>query len=122
MNRLSVRDSLLTFASDDYTGLWVAAKLVRQEELDAPDDVVMAHTLDLLRELISEGLIELGQLSEKQGADHWSRSELPVDEAIDELREQWRELGRDPNPADFGWLTATSLGDEYVRTRFPRRK
>jgi hypothetical protein len=84
--------------------LWDAIRLVRRAHRDLTPKELKERTLDVLGELLREGLICAGF---PQGeplrfvATHKLASEI-----IQEIRQEWDALGREPTIGDVIWFTS----------------
>jgi hypothetical protein len=66
-------------------------------------DTVRKLSLEAIRELAEQGLIEIGDVNwEQECFDGW---EFPVERAIDRIEKEWLELGRDPDLGEICFLS-----------------
>lgn len=96
----------------DYTGLWKLPWHLRDIYHVENDKVVKKSSLALLRDLLVDGLVVVGDLDWDSGKlSAWN---LPVDEIISRIDLEWAELGRDPDLLEIAWVTTTEKGDRYL--------
>jgi hypothetical protein len=94
-----VGDSVSRELDDDYVGLWVVPRRIRRELESASDALVE----DLARAVLlglSRSAVRIGTLDEYSGGfTSW-----PSAEGVERALREWRELGRDPQIGEIGWL------------------
>jgi hypothetical protein len=78
-------------------------------------DWALARSLDprteilrVLRALLSQGLVEIGDVQKGAGFVPWG---LGVDEALARVVERWDRLSAEPNLGEVAWLSNTAEGD-----------
>lgn len=109
----AIQRDVLTQGLEDWVGLWVVARLVR-ELLPAPTaDEVRREAVQRLRPLIEGGYLEVGSLT-PNGFEAWRLQGAASVERIDGL---WQRLGRDPNLPDNVYLSNTARGDTLGRNQ-----
>jgi hypothetical protein len=79
----------------------------------ADDSNILKTTLDLVLPLLSEGAIIAGQFvpDDKFHASPWAGYEfyqwnMPPQEVIAKIEEEWTKVGRDPSGGEIVWFTA----------------
>ncbi len=88
---------------DDYVGLWKVPWHIRRAVPAASDDETREISAAVLEALIAQDAT-IGILDETTGSfDPWDR-----EAAVDIAMSAWRNLGRDPNIGEIGWLALTS--------------
>lgn len=85
---------------------------VRREFPEVPEAGIPRLAAEVIRELISEGLVEVGDVTQA-GFTAWVG---PVDASVGRIEAEWLALGRPPIPGDVCWLANTEIGDERTRT------
>jgi hypothetical protein len=78
-------------------------------------------SLQLLRELLGRGLMEVGAVTES-GFEPWR---VAVDRALERIESEWRSLPKGPDLGDICWLNLTEKGQtraEELRSRNSREK
>jgi hypothetical protein len=108
-----IRQELLAEGQDDYVGLWDVVWILRRTKPRLADDEIRGVALEVLRPLLSEGLMEPGRLQEKGGFLAWT---CTPEEALLRIDEEWRALGQDPNIGEVCWFSNTSAGDAAAGT------
>jgi hypothetical protein len=104
MNHIDIvpRD-FLAECQDDYVGLWSVLKRLRRAMPPQSFLEERNTTLGLLKQLLEDGKIMVGDLSEAKGFQEWS---LSPTEAIGRIADEWSKLGRDPTIGDIAWFTS----------------
>jgi hypothetical protein len=95
---------------DDYVDLCGLASIVQIETKLLGEERLRA-SLEVIRELLTSGLMVVGDLFES-GFVPWN---LAIPEALDRVEREWRALGREPNLWEICWFANTPLGNEKVR-------
>ena len=106
-----IKNVLLTECMVDYVGLWEAISHVEYGLSDASAQKVREVTMDLIGELMHEGLVKAGDLNEISGFVPWQHN---PEEALKRISDEWSALGHEPNLGDIVWLTTTEAGDAKV--------
>lgn len=103
------KDEIILRGLDDWVDLsefiWVV-----QSSTDArtPADVYEL-AIELLGELLSDGLIVVGTVTETEGFCPWP---LAKDEALQRVRRELAQLDQDLLPGEICWLSNTLAGDQ----------
>jgi len=108
-----IQRELLLEGLDDYVGLWEVARDLRRFLGELPPEKIRELAMMKLRPLLQEGLILPGFPAEGGEFAAW---DCDVDEAIDRINAEWRQLGRDPNVWEICWFKNTEKGDALART------
>ena len=99
----SVAITIYRELDDDYVGLWVLAWHVRRALPQVGDDDVRDISAAVLEALVGQDAA-LGTLDGATGFFYpWD-----ADAAVAVAMSAWRDLGRDPNIGEIGWLALTS--------------
>jgi len=102
MNGLeTAKREILAECDRDHVGLWWVIKLIRQESARTHGNE-QRETLDVLKGLLEEGLILVGQPTVEGDFLVWDTS--PID-SIEHMREEWNQLGREPRLGEVAWFT-----------------
>jgi hypothetical protein len=102
--RQLIRQHLLADCREDDVSLWEALQKARRAIPAATDDQIRQLSLDLIRELLEDGLIMAGvPKPDGQGFERW---DLSVPETMDRIAREMDELGHPPNIGDVVWFTA----------------
>lgn len=100
--------ALLQRGKADWLDLSEVAWVVASME-PPPSDVVLG-TLDVLRYLFTEGLMEPGDVSDG-GFFAW---DMPSDEALRRIEQQWRRIERLPQLGEICWIAITPVGSNWA--------
>ena len=98
------RKRIVTAAFEDWVSLAEAVGHVRDEHPNAPLGTVRARTIDLISEMVHEGIVEIGDLRPR-----FVRWELAPGQAIEALTRAW-DASADLSPGDVCWLALTREG------------
>jgi len=110
INRL--KEDLLEHCRLDYAGLWVFCSTVREDLGLEDDDEVQRISLALIRELLEERLVVVGDLNWDQGRFvPWPSEPRGT---LARIHREWNELGRDPDQLEICWIATTEEGDRWV--------
>lgn len=88
----------------DHVGLWEIISAVRLDlgAMNAVD--VRTATLHLVRRLLSEHGMQVGHPA--SDGRHFIPWELPPDQALSRIEQEWSALGREPNIGEVAWFTS----------------
>ena len=92
----------------DYVGLWEYASVVREAWGDMPLSQICDVVLGKVEPLLRNGLCVAGNLKEDGGFAEWDGG---VERALERMRGEWHQLGRDPHISDICWFMNTEAGD-----------
>lgn len=101
MDRL--KKQVLASCRVDWTGLWVLPHFLRDEVGIEDSETVRKLSLQAIRELAEQGIIEVGDVDWDQ--ERFQDWELPVDGALERIERAWLKLGRDPGMDEICWLS-----------------
>src|SRR5579875_2496778 len=91
---------------DDWTGFWEFLVVARGLWPGADQAVIRELVLGMIRELLEEDLIVIGELGGEGGDfDRW---ELSVAGAIGHVVREWAALGDEVGPGDVAWFTTAA--------------
>lgn len=111
--RSTVHDRILRHGADDWVGLWVVLRFVRESfPADSSDQEIREETLAVIRELLENGCVRVGR---PLIDGSFAGQDGPARHLIAELDAEWQELGRDPTIGDIAWLENTERGDQAAR-------
>ncbi|MCP2273717.1 hypothetical protein LV75_006248 [Actinokineospora diospyrosa] len=100
---IEVAEALSRELDDDYVEFWSLLWHLRRALPEADDELLQAVARPILVALTGSGVV-LGDLNGDTGTFlPWGNASTAVDTAM----AMWRELGRDPNMGDIGWLART---------------
>ena len=107
------RDEVLFRAQFRLIGLWSVHNRVSREQPDRSPPAVQQETFELVRSLVDEGLVVIGDRTE-QGSIAWT---LPVGDGLERIHEQFlAELaGEEPGNFDQPWLQLTDAGRQAAK-------
>ena len=94
-----VIERILTECDDDYVGLWVIYRQIREARFRNPKEA----TLDLLGFFLWSERLEAGVPDAQGGWIPWKDN---PGQAIDRIKSAWNALGRDPGMGDIVWFTS----------------
>lgn len=117
-------DEILLDGQDDWIGIWEIASVARISGGASSDREIMAVSMDLIRHLLLEGLMEAGDPELSTG-----RVETPVPggvttttpgrfvpwplnpvECVERIYREWQRLDRPPRLGEIGWLNLKAVG------------
>ena len=105
---------ILQACSEDDVGLWEAVRHGQRNFPHASPDEIKQVVLSALRVLLTARLIDAG-LPVARGTSYdivsWN---LPADQAIERIRQEWDELGGEPTIGDIVWFVSTTEGDRVL--------
>jgi len=106
--------NILQACSEDDVGLWEAVRRGQRKFPRASPDEIKRVVLSALRVLLTARLIDAG-LPVARGTSYdivsWN---LPADQAIERIRQEWDELGGEPTIGDIVWFVSTTEGDRVL--------
>jgi hypothetical protein len=100
-------NALLIAGADDWVYLAEVLRIIESVG-GAPTESARQRTLDLLREVAEQRLIEIGDLR-KDGFHKW---QMPIGECLSRVEREWNALGRNPSLGEVCWLQITDRGRE----------
>lgn len=107
------RDSILIRGLNDWVALDRIHWDVSQSMPGFPITAIQDATLTLIRDLVNQGLFEIGQVDEERGFSAWAE---PLDEAMERVRRVY--VDRFDNRSIwpwFCWLNLTEQGEQVAR-------
>ena|SRR5204863_5450734 len=102
MNLESLKQSILTECEEDHVGLWSVIRDVEDHLPGSDENTIRQVTLEILRDLLAQHLIEAGFPS-PNGRD-FQPTNLPAQETIRQIETAWRP-GRRPQLGEVVWFT-----------------
>jgi hypothetical protein len=114
MELQEIHKKILALCVDDYSELWIVIAYVSNDAYswDSMPVWVRQKTIEVIEDLLHNGLIEIGEFWEKPKFEPMSVS---TPEAIAYINKMWDELGRTPNLGDGCWFVATEKGKLYAK-------
>jgi hypothetical protein len=101
--RASLRRHVLNECRNDDVSLWSVIWTATYLMPEADDDTRRQLSLDVIQELLQDGLIVAGiPKPDGQGFDRW---DLSVPETMDRITRELAELGREPDVGEIVWFT-----------------
>lgn len=100
-------DELLEAGKDDFVYLGEVIRIVESAYSTTPAEL-RARTLEVIKAVLSDGLMELGDLK-REGFFKW---ELPEAECVRRVDREWQAMEKDPSLPFIVWLRNTPKGDE----------
>jgi hypothetical protein len=105
-----IKDILLSGADD-----WVAlGEITCQLGPGLTDDEILRATLDVVRQLLDAGWMEIGDTSPRFVPRGWT-----TDRALEWIEQEWPRLGRGAERDYMCWFASTPTGDEQARHSKP---
>ncbi|HTU22533.1 MAG TPA: hypothetical protein VMG10_31130 [Gemmataceae bacterium] len=98
-----VLESLVEECRDDHVGLWEVVNAVRYDLGSTDPAQTRALTLQLVHRLLQERGIQIGQPT--PDGRHFVPWELPPDQAVRRIEQEWSALGHDPDIGDVAWFS-----------------
>jgi hypothetical protein len=122
----AVNDLLLRGLDDDIQASEVASVVMRVCGA-ATQDQVRELSLGLIREIVRQGLMEVGDIigigfhpSRRYASVRFQRWDLSFEEGMERVAREWRALGRNPSLGEICWLINTERGNEVARQLLDR--
>lgn len=112
ISRTSPRSRVLQHGLEDWVGLWVVVRFLREAAPEASSSEIRTMTLALIRELLDQQLMQLGF---PQADGSFSPLDAPTADTIARIDAEWQHLGREPTIGDIVWLENTDQGDDLAR-------
>lgn len=117
MDFQDIHKEILGLCADDDIGLWLIIKRVAKDDyiIDSVPEWGRQKTLEVLRDLLQNGLIGAGNFQAKDsGGYEFQPLKLSTDEVINYIEREWDELGKTPNIGDICWFRATLAGEKLA--------
>jgi hypothetical protein len=108
---MSIRESVLMEAVDDYVGLWSVAWEFREKEGEKEPIEIRRKTLETIKSLLEEELIQPGMFNQAGVFELWN---LIPKRALERIESEWDALGREPTLGEIVWFVATEKGEEML--------
>jgi len=113
-------DELLMSGADDWVLAAEVAWVAESTGGAKTPDQIRDLSLRLIRELLQQGMMEIGDLSEE--APHFRKWNLPMEEALERVEREWKALGRLPDLGDICWLQNTVKGNKLGKQLLKQRE
>lgn len=111
MNLKLCIDDLLMHGCDDWVDACEVTSVVISVGgigIKSPDEI-RELSLELIRAVVRQGLMELGDLESGEGFRKW---DLSIEEGLSRVERDWTALGRNPTLWEVCWLNNTERGEE----------
>jgi hypothetical protein len=99
-----VLESLVEECHEDHVGLWRLVNAVRFDLGSKDPAETRVLTLRLVRKLLNERGMQIGHPA--PDGRHFVSWDLPPDQAVGRVEQEWVALGRDPNIGEVAWFTS----------------
>ena len=99
-----VLESLTEECDVDHVGLWEIVDSVRCDLGSASASETRALTLRLVWRLLFERGMQVGHPA--PDGRHFVSWDLPADQAVSRIENEWSALGREPNIGEVAWFTS----------------
>jgi len=96
-----LRDTIVE-CGDDYVGLWVIVKRIRDKKTFS-DIEVFFYSMKIVDQILENPEILAGQYEGDQFYE-WS---IPKNKIISRIEREWTDLGRDPTLGEIVWFVGT---------------
>lgn len=103
MVKEEIEKDFLNECKEDFVGLWVLVRTIREAEPGWSNAKIMNEVLLFLERLLKANKIIVGIPDEFGGFEMWKFQD---DENIEKIRSIWMNLGREPNIGDVVWFTS----------------
>jgi hypothetical protein len=111
----TVRENILIEGIDDWVSLSGVHSYVLQEKRTAPPSEVQQKTLETIRALVSDGLVELGDLAGEDG--RFVAWETSLDESMKEIHDIYVNHFDDKLTwTIYCWLSLTAKGKQVAES------
>ena len=84
---------------EDFVGVWSLIREIRNETRTENDQIIPL-TVKILGELMRQGKIIAGNFK----GDEFVKWELPIDEILKRIEDEWKNLDRDPDIGEIVWF------------------
>ncbi len=102
-------EELLQAGYDDWEDAAGVASIAIIEGRVESVDEIRELSLEMIRHVVRQGFMELGELAAGEGFRKW---DLPMQECLDRVEHEWKALGRNPKLSEICWLCNTAKGNE----------
>lgn len=113
-------EEILNLGLDDWINLPEVAEIVSFHESGHDSYQVLAESLKIVRQLLSDDLARAGDLVKNEEAIEFRSWDLDVDAIISEIERRWSQYGApyDKATGEFVcWLSNTEKGDDVAQHR-----
>jgi hypothetical protein len=102
----TIRDDLISECQEDFVGIWSVLWQVKNR-IGTQDPVELQRlTLELIREILETRTVQAGTFA--PGGQQFRSWNVPPEQAVDTIKQQWDALGREPNIGDIAFLPAVN--------------
>jgi hypothetical protein len=99
-----VLDSVAEECQMDHVGLWEIVDAVRCDVGATSAAETRASSIRLVRRLLTERGMQVGHPS--PDGRHFVSWDLPIDQAVNRIENEWSALGREPRIGEVAWFTS----------------
>lgn len=100
-------ESLVDECHEDHVGLWEVVNAARFDLGAQNPTETRSLTLQLVRSLLAQRGMQVGHPA-PDGRQFISWN-LPADEAVQRIEQEWSALGREPNIGEIAWFTSAPV-------------
>jgi hypothetical protein len=108
---LKTKRKTLIWCVEDWTSLSFIADFVREFYRYKDLGLIKKTTLEIIKNLLEEGLVKAGDLSKDNIFTAWN---LPIDDILKRIRLEWDDLGRKLYMYELVWLEITEKGKKAL--------
>jgi hypothetical protein len=112
-------DDLLMRGCDDWVNAAEVTSVVKFTGHAQSEDEIRSLSLKLIREVVQQGLMEIGDLPEE--GRHLKLWPLTPQQCLDRVERDWNVLGRNPSLGEICWLQNTDKGNALGEELFKQR-
>lgn len=99
----TIRDDLISECRDDFVGIWSVLWQVKNR-IGTQDPLELQRlTLELIHDLLETRTVQAGTFG--PGGKQFRSWNVPPEQAVDAIKQEWDALGREPNIGDIAYLT-----------------
>jgi hypothetical protein len=99
-----ILENLVEECHADHVGLWEIVTAVQLDLGSKDPGETKALTLQLVGRLLGERGMQVGHPA--PDGRHFIAWDLPAEEAVNRIEQEWSALGREPNIGEVAWLTS----------------
>lgn len=110
-NKLRTRNVVLRECCVDYVGLWSILREIEGDNPNINSFEARRETLELIKELMHDELIQPGMFAEDTNFELWK---LSPQDTISCIEVQWDILGRKPTIGEIVWFIITEKGERHI--------
>ena len=106
-HELAIKKDILAYCNDVDADLITIVSIIEYEFPNYSNIEIKKYTLQIIRELLSEGLIRSGDVTKKGNFKEWR---LSVEESLKKIKKEWNRLTRELLMGDIVWFIITEKG------------